>query len=394
MEGSADCAASLSINDIISPGLEEAVISTYMVDLPWLVRQCPPLYFARSVHLSHGTRSAEDKALLQQSVAMLNVEHNFKLSTPYMPIPYGINHGKLFVLYYDTFVRIAVSSSNLLRVDYERKSQSLWMQDFPLALLEASGKGGNEKAEGMAKKMGGHSSRSMARVEGSSTRTSHGNEKNGELFRETLVDYLRRLKVPYTRLSLYDFSSATAMLITSVPGKHEGTNLHRYGMMRLKKVLSGEELPEEFRDTPLYTQVSSIGSISSKFVKDFLDCCASRHPGSRANPIAPPALRLAWPTAEFVRCSVDGYSAGGSLCFPLKNYKEPLRSVMRQYQSPSYLPHREHVPPHIKTLCRCVEGEVGWAYTGSHNFSAAGMATAVLLSLSHYPCHLFTFGFV
>ena len=40
-----------------------------------------------------------------------------------MPISYGCNHGKLFVIIYSNRIRVAVSTANLLKVDYERKSQ-------------------------------------------------------------------------------------------------------------------------------------------------------------------------------------------------------------------------------------------------------------------------------
>jgi len=59
-------------------------------------------------------------------------------------------------------------------------------------------------------------------------------------------------------------------------------------------------------------------------------------------------LKIVWPTVDFVKECVDGYSAGGSLCFPKKNFKEFLNTFC-VYQ-PSF--RRSRIPPHIKTYTR------------------------------------------
>ena len=47
----------------------------------------------------------------------------FKLQRPNMPISFGCNHGKLFVLIYKDKLRVIISTANLLKCDYDRKSQ-------------------------------------------------------------------------------------------------------------------------------------------------------------------------------------------------------------------------------------------------------------------------------
>lgn len=60
----------------------------------------------------------------------------FRMHAPKLPIQYGTHHGKLFILCtyffvvlslitidYSDKVRIAVSTANLLQIDYERKTQ-------------------------------------------------------------------------------------------------------------------------------------------------------------------------------------------------------------------------------------------------------------------------------
>lgn len=42
----------------------------------------------------------------------------------------------LIVIEYDTFLRVVVSTANLLAVDYNQKTQGLWVQDFPKKSVE------------------------------------------------------------------------------------------------------------------------------------------------------------------------------------------------------------------------------------------------------------------
>ena len=111
---------------------------------------------------------------------------------------------------------MAVSTGNLIRRDYERKTQvgikyvilltkkGIWLQDFPLKT--------------------------------SSSKTSE--------FENTLVDYLNALGIVDFKLNIecilgvdssevkmYDFSSAKGILVTSVPGYHKGRNIEKYGHM-------------------------------------------------------------------------------------------------------------------------------------------------------------------
>jgi len=83
-------------------------------------------------------------------------------------------------------------------------------------------------------------------------------------------------------------------------------------------------------------------------------------------------LQIIWPTADFVRNSIDGWDSGGSLCFPAKNFKAFLieSSILHVY-SPLY--KRDIVPPHIKTYARYNGTEAAWMYLTSANMSKAAM---------------------
>ena len=84
-----------------------------MVDLDWLLDRFPVLLVVPT-SIYHGQSDARYSGVRPSQLTIKQVT---------MPITYGINHGKLFVLFYHDHVRVAISTSNLLRVDYERKSQ-------------------------------------------------------------------------------------------------------------------------------------------------------------------------------------------------------------------------------------------------------------------------------
>lgn len=41
---------------------------------------------------------------------------------------------------YDSFLRVVVSTANLLAIDYDQKTQGLWVQDFPKKVEEKDAK--------------------------------------------------------------------------------------------------------------------------------------------------------------------------------------------------------------------------------------------------------------
>lgn len=53
------------------------------------------------------------------------------LHKPPLRLSYGTHHSKAMFLIYPTGVRIVVHTANLIYIDWNNKSQGLWMQDFP-----------------------------------------------------------------------------------------------------------------------------------------------------------------------------------------------------------------------------------------------------------------------
>lgn len=72
---------------------------------------------------------------------------NWILHKPLLPIAYGTHHSKAMLLVYPKGVRIIVHTANLIFVDWNNKSQGLWMQDFPWKDQSSPSKGSEFEAD-------------------------------------------------------------------------------------------------------------------------------------------------------------------------------------------------------------------------------------------------------
>jgi tyrosyl-DNA phosphodiesterase 1 len=90
-------------------------------------------------------------------------------------------------------------------------------------------------------------------------------------FFTTLCDYLAKQKIDTTRLHRYDFSAAQVVLITSVPGYHSGDQLHRYGHMKLRRVLQQTPIANrQGTHDSIMCQASSIGALDGPWLKHMI----------------------------------------------------------------------------------------------------------------------------
>lgn len=156
--------------------------------------------------------------------------------------------------------------------------------------------------------------------------------------------------------------------------------------MKLRRALKKEKMPEIFfsEAASICCQFSSVGSLTDNWVQgEFGGTCSKgkkrtegdttqgnnkekgkekgKHATGKKGKESASSLckvKLIWPTVDFVRNSVDGYPAGGSLCFSNKNRKpflDPLFYVYEPMQE-----GRGRVPPHIKSYTRNVDTQLAW----------------------------------
>ncbi|XP_071720314.1 tyrosyl-DNA phosphodiesterase 1 isoform X2 [Rutidosis leptorrhynchoides] len=332
--------SSVSIGDVIQGNVQVAVLSNYMVDIDWLLSACPTLKNVPHVLVVHGE---SDDRLEHMKI---NKPANWILHKPPLPIAWGTHHSKAMFLVYPQGVRVIVHTANLIYVDWNNKSQGLWMQDFPLKSQEMS--------------------------------------NNGCGFETDLIDYLGALKWPEFPIKLpelgdvrfnssffkrFDYNSATVRLIASVPGYHTGSNVKKWGHMKLRSVLQDCIFDKMFQNSPLIYQFSSLGSLDEKWMTEFAFSMSSGVSDDK-KPLGLGEPLIVWPTVEDIRCSLEGYAAGSCVPSPLKNVEKPF---LKKYWSKWKATHtgRCRAMPHIKTFTRYNGQNLAWFLLTSANLSKA-----------------------
>ncbi|KAJ9689606.1 hypothetical protein PVL29_012348 [Vitis rotundifolia] len=279
--------SSVSIRDVIQGDVLIAVLSNYMVDIDWLLSSCPTLAKIPHVLVIHGEGDGTLDHMKKKKPP------NWILHKPPLPISFGTHHSKAMLLVYPRGVRIIVHTANLIYVDWNNKSQGLWMQDFPWKVQK-------ELSKGCA-------------------------------FENDLIDYLSVLKWPEFTTNLpalgsfninssffkkFDYSNAVVRLIASVPGYHTGSNLKKWGHMKLCSVLQECIFDKEFQKSPLAYQFSSLGSLDEKWMTELASSmssgsCDDKTPLGLGKPL------IIWPTVEDVRCSLESCNASYKDVHPL-----------------------------------------------------------------------------
>jgi len=309
-EENLDC---INMTDIITSeeGLWDLVVlSNFMTDVDWLFGICDTLKRVPTVVLLSGDGAVPLRNYL-----------NLKVHKPRLPISYGTHHSKAVLCFNQTGCRIAIHTSNYIISDWDRKSQGIWVQDFPRA----------------------------------TSASSHTTE-----FSEYLQGYFRVVGGPWDPirvLSQYDFTNATVDLIASVPGYHQGCEMKKWGMCRLHSLLPKIASPAPERR--LLCQFSSLGSLDTKWVSEFSQ-------GIRD-------IELVFPSVDEVRESFEGWRSGVSIPVPNKNHKPFLKPLLRKWSEKDVSHRRCRAMPHIKSyVCyHATTHEADWVCITSSNLSKA-----------------------
>ncbi|XP_068668443.1 tyrosyl-DNA phosphodiesterase 1 [Aristolochia californica] len=332
--------SSVSIGDVIQGNVLMAVLSNYMVDIDWLMSACPVLRKVPHVLVIHGESGHSLEQMKEKK------PQNWILHKPPLPISYGTHHSKAMFLVYPHGIRVVVHTANLIYVDWNNKSQGLWMQDFPLK--------------------------------------DETNLQGRCYFETDLVEYLSALKwaefsvkhpdfgnvsINASFFKKFDYSSAMVRLIASVPGYHSGSNLKKWGHMKLRDVLQDCSFGNEFIRSPLVYQFSSLGSLDEKWMAEFASSTSSGLSDDKS-PLGLGKAQIIWPTVEDVRCSLEGYAAGSCIPSPQKNVE---KDFLKKYWAKWKAKHtgRCRAMPHIKTYTRYNGQNLAWFLLTSANLSKA-----------------------
>jgi hypothetical protein len=217
----------LELNDIISEDennkITSVLIFNFMVELDYLLDENFQFFTTKNILILHGQKDLTYDKRIFQNLTMSVVDLGNET--------YGTHHTKMFIIFYEHGIRISISTSNLIRSDYEMKTQAIFVQDFPLKTFESS-------RSNLTSMTSGCSGNTVHEVEGNSDSffdpkqsTTELNKSNTTTFENDLIDYLNQVnpknstaQSKYRKIvdliHHYDFSSAEVILIPSVPGRH------------------------------------------------------------------------------------------------------------------------------------------------------------------------------
>ncbi|GAB5593089.1 hypothetical protein Unana1_07989 [Umbelopsis nana] len=245
---------------------------------------------------------------------------------------WGVHHSKCMVLFCQkdnvSYVKVAIVTANICRGDWNDMCQATYRT--PKLYVK-----------------------STTAMPGLLIGSEHGSP-----FERDLIGYFRAYGMKVTealclKLQMYDFSCCKAVIVASVPGYHQGADVHKWGMKRLQDVLTKrvDIVPECQKQSIVLTQSSSVGKFTEKWYTEQFAACMKSCRNAMACNI--PQVKFIYPTMEEVFASFTGLESAGFLRMDSSTY-EKLHSWF-----PSYLCKwagksggRERSMPHYKSYTR------------------------------------------
>lgn len=221
----------------------------------------------------------------------------------------GSSHSKILVLVYPTFLRVVITSCNMMDVDTEINDNHWYIHDLP-KLPSRSG----QKTTG---------------------------------FEADLLSHLRALGTPEEFVSsiegIYDYSGVKVHLVTSVPGTHSKDRAQQYGLLRLRRVLQELGLNLEQKrsagDLRLEICTASLGNLSAEWLTGFVDCAMGTDLIKAPEPgiDVPEELKLFYPTNDDVMAAESEPQPGAAniSCHtrPWLTTPHAIRNLFHHYHS-------------------------------------------------------------
>ena len=247
------------------------VLVNFMIDLPWVCRECPSLLTVPRLTVLYGDGGDASKEIHKQRDA-----HGLttKLHSPPLPLQWGTHHSKIALLIYDNCLRVCIRTFNDVFPDVHQKSNAMYLQDFPKST-------------------------------GDSSASKESCNDFGRDFKSQLVKYFAKSGgFNAAEIDIYDFSTAAVAIVSSVPGYHSGHQLSDWGQLRLRQLLARHvKIMEGVEHEGIICQASSFGNLPKKWLEDFHTTLAT---ASSAFARAKPQLHLVAPSISQIRDSVEG----------------------------------------------------------------------------------------
>jgi len=222
----------------------------------------------------------------------------------------GSSHSKIMLLVYPAFLRIVITSCNMMDIDTEFGDNHWYIHDVP--------KQPKQKANASA----GFETDLLAHLQHLGTP-------------EEFVDSIR---------GLYDYSTVKVNLVTSVPGVCAGNKAERHGLLRLRRVLLDLELEllgqKGNGQFQLEVCTASVGDLNAKWLTGFYDCALGKEDISISNAdndYKVPDFKLFYPTVGDVKSAhelaQEAASNIGCHTRPWNKASDEIKNLFHHYES-------------------------------------------------------------
>ncbi|KAJ2971650.1 hypothetical protein NUW58_g9357 [Xylaria curta] len=220
----------------------------------------------------------------------------------------GSCHSKILLLLYPTFLRIVITSCNMMDIDTELGDNQWYIHDVP-------------------------------KRPSPSRRPPSG-------FEADLLSHMEALGTPDAFLESirgqYDYSNVKVHLITSTPGTCSGAKAERHGLLRLRQIVKQMDLklPEKDDSQQLQLEVctASVGNLSAEWLNGFYDCALGKDTLKTENGVpAVPKMKLFYPTMQDVQnadeAARDAASNIGCHMRPWDKAPQEVKQIFHHYES-------------------------------------------------------------
>ncbi|PKI84227.1 hypothetical protein MVES1_001830 [Malassezia vespertilionis] len=343
--------------------LERVLLTSYDVEIDWLLDIFPRTVPVTYIGNPPRGASANDSSTLSPGFYGADRAPNWEMGIPVKPHARALQHSKLLLLFYKSYLRVVISTGNLTQLDWSRYENVFYIQDFPTP----------DHAPSLA---------------------PPGPKASGGAFRTELEHVLASLSVPAHHparrtLAHYSFACAAAHIVATQPLSpvlQGWDDMERVGLARLSHVV--RMLMPPLDTATLEAQGSSLGIYDRRWLEQFYMVASGINPKhvlplDKSSGPSPafvqrfgdrpwPPMQILFPTQSYVQhTSVEGASGGG--CFFAKPHEYVKRAWRPIFAQP--VSQRGDILMHAKCILAISENNDGWVYVGSANFTRAAWGT-------------------
>lgn len=273
--------------------ITQIILMNYMIDISWMLSIVPHL---ADVPLLCLTGSSIDSNNLPKHSRWTIAKVDMGMER------YGTHHSKIAIVFYKQGgLRLAITTANFIEEDFSYLTQGLYTQDFPVKSEDSSDESKYDLGRDLVDYF-------------------HHVHTNTSKSKKELDSFCEQIKE-------YDFSSASVILLPSIPGRFKGNEIEKWGIGRLHHILAKEEClfaskhhfaESDYRLVMQYSSLGSMGNKGGRYIDELASCMIYSEPwkeigyttnnkggytsNDRLDRIT--QLDIVWPTVECVRNSL------------------------------------------------------------------------------------------